>query len=78
MSRDADVRAILGKVLGADVDLSNARLGQTPEWDSLASLSILLELEEKFDVEFSNEDIEGLIDVASIVVTLDRLLHPQS
>lgn len=71
MSNESEVRQILSKVLGPGVDLESARLGAIPEWDSLASLSILMEVEEAFDVELSEDEVVGLVDLQSIIVTLD-------
>jgi len=40
-------------------------------WDSLKHIEIMFMLEEEFDVEFSEEELAGLRDIAGIVHALE-------
>lgn len=71
MATKDQVGQILTKVLGPGVDISEAKQGEASEWDSLASLSILLELEEVFDVELSEDEVAGLTSLDEIVAILE-------
>ncbi|MBF0249333.1 MAG: SDR family NAD(P)-dependent oxidoreductase [Alphaproteobacteria bacterium] len=66
------VRAFLK--LPADYDLSGAALGETPGWDSLRHLELVLAIEEKFGVAFSSADIES----THAYVTLAEMVREKS
>lgn len=40
---------------------------ETMEWDSLAHLSIMADLEDEFDLEIDIDEMQGLIDISKIV-----------
>jgi len=65
------VRAILTKALGDGVEVDKVIRGKDEVWDSLASLGILFELEEVFNVTFSDDEISQLNSLAEIVSILD-------
>ena len=65
------VRTILEKALGSDVDLDTAVRGVNEAWDSLASLGILFELEETFQLTFSEEEIGELNSLNEIVAIIE-------
>jgi acyl carrier protein len=44
--------------------------GSLQEWDSVAHLSLILEIEREFGVQFSTEELGTLADVGSIERTL--------
>lgn len=60
-----EVKEIVAELLGVSVNcLSSAtKVGDIPEWDSLAQLSIVTTLEERYDVDI---DPEIMMDVSSI------------
>jgi acyl carrier protein len=66
-----EVRAILAKTLGKDVNIDEVVRGKDEAWDSLASLGILFELEETFNVTFSDDEIGQLNSLAEIVKIID-------
>lgn len=41
-------------------------------WDSFSHVTLVVELEQRFDVEFDGDEIAGLTDVAAIVAAIDR------
>ena len=44
-----------------------------PEWDSLGVLNLMAEMDEKFDIVMSDEDLEGINGVGDVI----RLLREQ-
>lgn len=61
------VREILEKTFGKDVNVSEIVRGKDDAWDSLASLGILFELEETFKLTFTDEEIYQLNSLSEIV-----------
>ncbi|MFC1935920.1 acyl carrier protein [Chloroflexota bacterium] len=62
------------------VDLDHHVVGQTAieqieGWDSLASVNILLSLEETFDIELPQEDFFGAESIDDIVALLEECLR---
>lgn len=51
-------------------DISELKLGDIPEWDSLGNFNLLMAIEEDFDIRFSVEDMSSL---KSIRLILDKL-----
>lgn len=49
----------------------NATRDNTPAWDSLAHLSLVMELEQQFKVRFTTREIEELVGLAAIVAVLN-------
>ncbi|HUP08425.1 MAG TPA: acyl carrier protein [Caldimonas sp.] len=44
-----------------------------PGWDSLGTLSLIAALDERFDIQLSEEEIEGLASVGDIFTILRRV-----
>ena len=74
MDIEAQVEAVLLKVLGDSGDIRSAVKSENDEWDSLASISILFELEETFNVEFNDEQIAEMISFDSICNAVKELI----
>lgn len=49
---------------------ANATRDTTPAWDSLAHLSLVMELENQFKVRFTTREIEELVGLAAIAAVL--------
>lgn len=49
---------------------SSATRDNTPAWDSLAHLSLVMELEHQFKVRFTTREIEELVGLAAVVAVL--------
>lgn len=52
-----------------------ARADNTPGWDSLAHLRLLMAVEEEYGVSFSPDEIAELDSVDRIVEALERILR---
>lgn len=69
---DRRVRQAIADVLGLagdEISLSSSRLN-TPEWDSLKHIEIIMAIESEFDVRFSVEEIEAFRTCGDIVKTM--------
>ncbi|MFK8053054.1 MAG: acyl carrier protein [Woeseiaceae bacterium] len=74
----AGVQAVLDETLGLggqafELTLESELLGSIPELDSQAVLHVLLGLEEKFDIEVDDDDVDA--DVFETVGSLVSLVH---
>ncbi len=49
--------------------------GDTPGWDSMAHLDLVVRIEDEFDVEFDTDDILAIDSLASAVQIVERLLR---
>ena len=60
---------ILAKNLRIPEDIINLETDttNTPEWDSLAHLRIILELEKEFKIKVRNDQIGGLISIKKLI-----------
>ena len=43
-----------------------------PKWDSLSHISLILALEEEFDVQFSSEEVTSMTCVGDLFAVLER------
>jgi len=55
-----------------NVTIESSNLNVTG-WDSLKHLTLVITIEEEFNVEFSDEQIVGMTNVAFIISTLENL-----
>jgi acyl carrier protein len=68
------VAAIVARVLSiSPEEASCARHGDHEGWNSLKHIEIVFQIEEEFEVQFEEDDIAELLDVASIVAAVDRV-----
>lgn len=58
------------KVDAAQVSLESG-VGDIPNWDSLAQLTILQSVQDEFDVEFEPEEMMDIENVGDIVRTVE-------
>jgi acyl carrier protein len=66
--------AVVGRVLDlAPAEVENARVDNTPGWDSLTHLSLLMAIEEEYGVSFSPDELDQLDSVARIRGAVERL-----
>lgn len=72
MSLQNKVLDVISKVLKQPVDSlnENSGLNVTDKWDSLNHTHIVLELEEAFDVGFDFDELEHIITVKEIVISI--------
>lgn len=48
-------------------DISNLKIGDIPQWDSLGNFNLLLECESEFNCQFPIESMPKFISIASIM-----------
>lgn len=60
---------IIAKVLKIDKSALNDKsaMGETPNWDSLNHVAIIVELEKAYGIGIPNEDIGDLVSMESIL-----------
>ena len=72
---------IVADILHCDVNSlsENSRLGRHENWDSLAQMSILLELEERYSITVDENNIDQLLSISDICKYIDSLgISPNS
>ena len=70
---EEDVISIVSKILNVkNIDLQSSQVN-TPEWDSLAYLSVLSAVEEEFVIEISQENINSFSSVQKILNEIKNL-----
>jgi acyl carrier protein len=67
---------IVAKVLKINPSLlsEDSTMGQTPNWDSLNHIAIIVELEKAYKVEISDADISNLVTIRSILSYCQNLV----
>ena len=67
--KNKTIYQILAKNLRISEDSINLETDttNTPEWDSLAHLRIILELEKEFKIKVRNDQIGGLISIKRLI-----------
>jgi len=51
---------------------AESRVGETPGWDSLSHMNLILAIESDFSVEFTGDEIAEMQSVRQIRETLER------
>lgn len=69
-----DVLSLKGRALGFDAD--TALLGSMPELDSMAVVSVITAIEERFGVGIADDEIDGAVfaSVGSLVEFVESLV----
>ncbi len=64
-------QAVLGRQIVPEEDVSRAN---EPKWDSLKHVELMFALEERFDIEFSERELEELESMSRIIsrITADH------
>lgn len=60
---------IMARILGVEIDeveLDTA-IGDLPGWDSLHHLQIIAEIQDEFDIKYSQEELVELEDVSDLI-----------
>lgn len=68
------IKLIMAEVFEMNKDLINNNITQkdTPEWDSLSHLNLIVEIEEEFSVSFTPEKIGSMISMELIIHELKK------
>lgn len=74
LSLEKEVLAVLAVVVKRKFDIgANVSRKNTPEWDSLKHIELMFALEDRFDIQFSEEELARLDSVATIVEAVGRM-----
>jgi acyl carrier protein len=72
---DGRLTSLVARVLELPLaQAAEARVDNTPGWDSLAHLALLMAVEEEYGVSFSPDEIAELESVELIDEAIDRLV----
>ena len=69
-----EILEIISQVMNTPVELLNDETSPDTieNWDSLKHMNLILTLEEKFSVSFSDDEIVSMLNVGSIVETVSK------
>jgi acyl carrier protein len=62
--------------LEIDFDTDSVRLQETPQWDSVRHLSLVIAVEEEFGVELESDQIVRMESFEAVVTILRELGYP--
>lgn len=63
-----EVNDIFNQIIGKEIELDfSMSKSQISEWDSIFHLSLIVDLESKYDLSFTIEEIENLDSVKKII-----------
>ena len=54
-------------------DISNLKMGDFHEWDSLGNFNLILAVEKNFNIQFDISDIENITSVKAIQTRIDEI-----
>ena len=60
------------KIKKKDIDISKLKIGDHKNWDSLANMQILMEIEKKLNIRFSVDDLGNLNSVTKILQKIKK------
>jgi acyl carrier protein len=71
------IKQIMADVLDLEAECIEESTTQdnTPNWDSLNHVNLIIAVEQEFDLTFSPEEIEGMVSFSKIVETLETKLR---
>jgi acyl carrier protein len=73
LSLEKEVLAVFAVVVKRTFDIgSDVSRKNTPEWDSLKHIELMFALEDRFGIQFSEDELAGLDSVARIVEAVRR------
>lgn len=69
------VYAIIAEVLAVPIEQLSDELsiGDIPQWNSMAQMSLTATLEERLEIEFPIEDLFDLTNVGAIVAEVEKV-----
>lgn len=72
MVMEVKVKEIIAEILKLDVSQisDDSGMDKTPGWDSMKSLSIVLEIEKKFNIRFEVDEFENLTNFTALCVAI--------
>ena len=72
---DEEAKTILFNAIKIEYENINAdcSIDNTPSWDSLAHIKLILEIEEKYNIELNPEQIQNITDYNTVCSTIKGL-----
>ncbi len=69
-----EIRVLISSVLGISLDAltGDAGIDQTPGWDSLKHMEVILAVESYFQVQFTAEEMMGMKSLDHIVLAIEK------
>ena len=69
-----EIRKLIADTLGAPMQQigDNTEIGELENWDSIHQLMIISELEEKYHLHFSEDDIFDMTSVGDIIEVMQK------
>ena len=58
-------------------DITNLKMGDLDEWDSLGNFNLILAVEQAYQIQFDIDCIENMTSVSEIIKELDSALSKQ-
>jgi acyl carrier protein len=58
--------------LSSDTEVEHLEIGNHAQWDSVAHMALVAELEDRFDIEFETDDIVDMSSYAKSIEILRR------
>ena len=74
-SNNKKVEKVFIDVMGLSETLENfsdLKMGDIEQWDSLANMNFLMELENQYNVRFSMDEMSQLTSIANIIKALSK------
>jgi acyl carrier protein len=71
------IRSVLAVVFGIEVEQikDNAEPGLIESWDSLRHMSLIVALEEEFDITFTDDEMTELLNLELIISVVSEKLN---
>ncbi len=71
---EEDIKRVMADIFGVDVQTvnENSSIDTLPDWDSLRHLNLILALEEKFQISFSEEETIEILNYKLIKIALEK------
>lgn len=71
MQTESAVISLIAEIIKTTINIDSAA-GTLPEWDSLAQMKIIIQLEKVYDIEIEDENIAKLNSVTNIIAYLQE------
>jgi len=72
-----ELRVTVAKILEVDVEViqHDSSSDTLESWDSLKHMSIIVEIEKKYGIQFLDDDIEKVLSFDSLLARVEELLN---
>jgi len=55
-------------------DISDLKIGDIEEWDSIGNFNLILAVEQKYDIQFDLDELEKINSIHEIKIRIDNAL----